>query len=203
MFHGCSTDPIGGAGPLKYGDWLVQTVSAILIGGPYISSAHAAGVSDVIGQLRTATGRSVLVTEWRPQTPQYPLNDKIMDHSYWTRTEQRASTRPEDDNKKPSVDQWKARRSDREWERERERGRDRTSQSKLSWSLTITSHTFPLPPPYAFLFSKLCFLSFLLWAAAVEVSVQHSPLLSTVFLSFFSPYVQSLSEHPIKVESST
>lgn len=102
MFHGCSTDPIGGAGPLKYGDWLVQTVSAVLIGGPYISSAHAAGVSDVIG-LRTATGRSVLVTEWRPQTPQYPLNDKIMDHSYWTRTEQRASTRPEDDNEKPSV----------------------------------------------------------------------------------------------------
>lgn len=105
MFHGCSTDPIGGAGPLKHGDWLVQTVSAVLIGGPYISSAHAAGVSDVIGQLRTATGRSVLVTEWRPQTPQYPLNDKIMDHSYWTRTEQRASTRPEDDNEKPSVNQ--------------------------------------------------------------------------------------------------
>ena len=62
MFHGCSTDPIGGAGPLKHGDWLVQTVSAVLIGGPYISSAHTAGVSDVIGQLRTAAGRSVLVT---------------------------------------------------------------------------------------------------------------------------------------------
>lgn len=81
MFHGCSTDSIGGAGPLKHGDWLVQTVSTILIGGPHISSAHAAGVSDVIGQLRTATGRSVLVTEWQPQTPQYPLNDKIMDRT--------------------------------------------------------------------------------------------------------------------------
>lgn len=62
MFHGCSTDPIGGAGPLKHGDRLVQTVSAIFIGGPYISSAHATGISDVIGQLRTAARRSVLVT---------------------------------------------------------------------------------------------------------------------------------------------
>lgn len=69
MFHGCSTDPIGGAGPLKHGDWLVQTVSAVLIGGPYISSAHTAGVSDVIGQLRTTTGHSVIVTEWQPNPP--------------------------------------------------------------------------------------------------------------------------------------
>lgn len=69
MFHGCSTDPIGGAGPLKHGDWLVQTVSTVLIGGPYISPAHTAGVSDVLGQLRTTTGHSVLVTKWRPQPP--------------------------------------------------------------------------------------------------------------------------------------
>lgn len=67
MFHGCSTDSIGGPGPLEHGDWLVQTVSTFLTGGPYISSAHAAGVSDVIGQLRTATGHPVLVTDWRPQ----------------------------------------------------------------------------------------------------------------------------------------
>ncbi len=73
MFHGCSTDPVGGPGPLKYGHWLVQTVSTVLIGGPYISSAHAAGVSDVIGQLRTATGRSLLVAEWRLQTPSMTL----------------------------------------------------------------------------------------------------------------------------------
>lgn len=72
MFHGCSTDPIGGPGPLKHGDWLVQTVSTIFIGGPYISSTHAAGVSDVTGQLRTAAGRSVLVTGWRPPTPNTP-----------------------------------------------------------------------------------------------------------------------------------
>lgn len=62
MFHGCSTDTVGGAGPLEYGDRLVQTFSTILPGGPYISSAHTAGVSDVTGQLRTAAGRSVLVT---------------------------------------------------------------------------------------------------------------------------------------------
>lgn len=121
--------------------------------------------------------------------PLYSLNDKIMDHSYWTTAEQRARTRPKNDNKKPSFNQWKARRRDREWERERERGRDRTSQSKLSWSLTIMSHTLPLPPPYTFLFSKLCFLSFLLWPAAVEVSVQHFSFLSTV--SFFLLFLLS------------
>lgn len=71
MFHGCSTDPAGGAGPLKHGDWLVQTVSTVLTGGPYISSAHAAGVSDVAG-LRTTARRSVLVTEWRTLTPKQP-----------------------------------------------------------------------------------------------------------------------------------
>lgn len=77
MFYGCSTDPIGGAGPLQHGDQLVQTVSAVLIGGPYISSAQPAGISDVIGHLRTATGRSVLVTEWwTPHPPKYPFNDK-------------------------------------------------------------------------------------------------------------------------------
>lgn len=69
MLHGRSTDLIGGAGPLKHGDWLVQTVSTVLIGGPYVSAADAAGVSDVTGQLRTATGRSVLVTESRPDPP--------------------------------------------------------------------------------------------------------------------------------------
>lgn len=63
MFHGCSTDLIGGLGPLKHGDWLVQTVSTVLVGGPYVSAAHTTGVSDVIGQLRTAARRSVLVTE--------------------------------------------------------------------------------------------------------------------------------------------
>lgn len=62
MFYGCSTDSVGGAGPLEHGDWLVQTVSTVLIGGPYFSAAHTAGVSDVLGQLRTNVGQSVLVT---------------------------------------------------------------------------------------------------------------------------------------------
>lgn len=124
MFHGCSTDPIGGPGPLKHGDWLVQTVSAILIGGPYISSAHAACVSDVIGQLRTATGRSVLVTDWRQQSPQYPLNDKIMDHSYWTRTEQRARTRPRGQQRQALSQPVKS-QTERQGIRERKRERER------------------------------------------------------------------------------
>lgn len=69
MFHGCSTDSIGGPGPLEHGDWLVQTVSAVLAGGPHVSSAHTAGVSDVFGQLRTTAGHSVLVTNMWTATP--------------------------------------------------------------------------------------------------------------------------------------
>lgn len=69
MFHGCSTDSVGGAGSLKHGDWLVQTVPDILPGGPYTRSPHTAGVSDVTGQLRTSTGRTVLVTTPRASNP--------------------------------------------------------------------------------------------------------------------------------------
>lgn len=72
MFHGCGADPVGGAGPLEHGDWLVQTVPTVLAGGPHVSSAHAAGVSDVVGQLRTATGRSVLVVRVATANSQFP-----------------------------------------------------------------------------------------------------------------------------------
>lgn len=72
MFYGCSTDSVGGAGPLEHGDWLVQTVSTVLIGGPYFSAAHTAGVSDVLGQLRTNVGQSVLVTALPLPPPSSP-----------------------------------------------------------------------------------------------------------------------------------
>lgn len=68
MFHGCSTDPVGGLEPVEHGDWLVQTVPTVLVGGPYFSSAHAAGVSDVIG-LRTTSRCSVLVTDGEAPPP--------------------------------------------------------------------------------------------------------------------------------------
>jgi len=182
MLHGRSTDLIGGAGPLEHGDWLVQTVSAVLIGGPYVSSAHAAGVSDVTGQLRTATGRSVLVTEWRPQT-RPPFDTQIMDHSCWTGTEHSVRTTG------PQSTHEKARRSNRERERkrERERGRDKTSQSKPSWSPTITSYTLPLISSVClFVFSGLSFLSFSpLQQWRILSDILHLSLM--LFLSFLLP----------------
>lgn len=61
VFHGCSTDPAGGPGPVKYSDWLVQTLPTLIVGRPHLSTTHTAGVTDVSGQLRTTAGRSVLV----------------------------------------------------------------------------------------------------------------------------------------------
>lgn len=96
MFYGCSTDSIGGAGPLEHGDWLVQTVSTVLVGGPYISAAHTTGVSDILGQLRTNVGQSVLVTALPP--PKQSLNDtakgpRVLDQSRGVRTNPRGPTR--------------------------------------------------------------------------------------------------------------
>lgn len=201
MFHGCSTDPAWGTGPLKHGDRLVQTLSAVFVGGPYISSTHATGISDVIGQLRTAARRSVLVTGCRSHTPTNTLSrppiflkiTKIMDHSYWTTAEPRAKKTyhllnlrslwerqqrsPRPTSEKPDGETGN--------EKERERGRDRTSQSKLSWSLTITSHTFPLPPPFAyFWFLTLCFLCFPLWSTRSRFP-SHFSLFPPLFVPLF------------------
>lgn len=74
VFHGCSTDPAGGPGPFQHGDWLVQTLPALLAGGPHLSAAHTAGVTDVFGQLRTTAGRSVLVSSRRAGTTWPPPN---------------------------------------------------------------------------------------------------------------------------------
>lgn len=117
-----------------------------------------------------------------------------MDHSYWTTTEQRGENTPRGSQQEALGQPMKS-QTEREGMRVRKRGRDRTSQSKLSWSLTITSHTFPPPPPpYTFLFSKFCFLCFLLWPAAVEASVKHHCFFPLFFFSNFlcislcSPY---------------
>lgn len=117
MFHGCSTDSIGGAGPLQHGDWLVQTVSTVLIGGPYVSAAHTAGVPDVLGQLRTNVGQSVLVTALSSPSPDNRRTDTAMDREFWTR----GQTHVANTKKKKSSDRKMDPQGVREPERERER----------------------------------------------------------------------------------
>lgn len=147
VFHGCSTDPAGGPGPVQHGDWLVQTLPALLAGGPHLSAAHTAGVPDVSGKLRTTAGRSVLVSSARagttpppPTTPPHP--SPISPSSQLFKRNKggvrRRARRQQDGGAEP---RWSA--------GGRRRGRDRTSQSEFSWSLTIMSCTFTLPPPPA------------------------------------------------------
>lgn len=47
MLYGSCTDPIEGPGPFKHSDWMVQTLSSFLIGGPYISSTHPTGFPNI------------------------------------------------------------------------------------------------------------------------------------------------------------
>lgn len=199
MFHGCSTDPVGGAGPLEHGDWLVQTVPTILTCGPYISSTHAAGVSDVTGQLRTTAWHSVLVTEGRSPTPVPPETIRKWTTATGPQLSRGCKAWPEDDNKKPLNNQSKTRWRDREWQREMKEGETEVANQSLAgvWQSCLTPSTFLLVA--LFLFSSWCFLHFLLWAPAVEHSVQHAQLLSHPSFGFF--LAQPLFEHLIEAES--
>lgn len=139
-----------------------------------------------------------------PSTP-LKWQNRIMDHSYWTTTEQRGDNTPRGCRQEALV-QMMTSQTERQGMRARKRGRDRTSQSKLSWSLTITSHTFPLPPPYTFLCSKFCFLCFLLWPAAVEAFVQHCflfsvfPCAASIIAPKQSGVLHLVTLQPIRVE---
>ena len=62
MLHGSSADPIGGAGPIQHSDWLVQTVSPLLIGGPHAGPPDTAGVPVIARQFVGTARRPVLVT---------------------------------------------------------------------------------------------------------------------------------------------
>lgn len=50
MLHGCSSNPIGGAGPQHNGDWLVQALPYLLHGGPNDGAAHPPLLPDVPGE---------------------------------------------------------------------------------------------------------------------------------------------------------
>lgn len=142
VFHGCSTDPAGGPGFVQHGDWLVQTLPALLAGGPHLSAAHTVGVADVSGQLRTTAGRSVLVSSRRAGTTQTlkPQPPETPPPSYLEDTKEECGGGLQDGGAEP---RWSA--------GGRRRVGDRTSQSEFSWSLTIMSCTFNLPPSPPFL----------------------------------------------------
>lgn len=50
MLHGCSSNPIGGAGPQHNGDWLVQALPYLLHGGPNDGATHPPLIPDVPGK---------------------------------------------------------------------------------------------------------------------------------------------------------
>lgn len=50
MLHGCSSNPLGGAGPQHDGDWLVQALPYLLHGGPNDGAAHPPLLPDVPGE---------------------------------------------------------------------------------------------------------------------------------------------------------
>lgn len=61
MFHGRGPDPVGGAGPQRDGDWLVQAVPYLLDGGPDDGAAHPSLISDVSGEHHRAVLWQILI----------------------------------------------------------------------------------------------------------------------------------------------